>query len=168
MSEGPEAPASTTAVVTRARLAAPSATAWSLVIYYEEIAWPPSLLLRLLLPVPVGTEGRKDRVGDVARCLYREGHLLKRVTQVDQGRRYGFEILEQSLPLAGGIRLRGGSYTFRSRPEGDTEVELETRYESRRRPRWLWNRIEAIVCHAFHRHILEAMRASGGRTRTVP
>ena len=39
-----------------------------------------------------------------------------------------------------------------------SEVALETSYVSERRPRWFWGPIEAIVCHAFHRHILRAMR----------
>jgi hypothetical protein len=41
---------------------------------------------------------------------------------------------------------------------GTTVVTASTRYTSARRPRWLWQPVEATVCHAFHRHILRAIR----------
>ena len=75
----------------------------------------------------------------------------------------------RTLAIGRGIRLTGGSYTLLELPDGSTRIELETRYVSSVRPRWLWRRIEAAVCHAFHRHILGAMRreleAQGSRAR---
>ena len=144
-------------VVTPMRFAMPPSRAWDGIMFFEEIEQDPPLHLRLLLPVPVRTEGRKDRVGDRARCVYREGHLVKQVVRVDPARLYAFEVVEQALPLGGGMKLHGGAYTLRE-IEGGTEVSLATRYASRRRPQWLWRRIESIVCHSFHRHILTSMR----------
>jgi hypothetical protein len=67
--------------------------AWNGLMFYEEIALRPPLHLRLLLPVPVRTDGRKSHVGDEARCLYEGGHLLKRVTRIDHGRSYEFGVV---------------------------------------------------------------------------
>ena len=148
----------TVSVVTRMNFNASPGKVWEGLMFYEQIEKRPPLFLRLLLPVPVGAEGRKSQVGDEVKCRYRSGHLLKRVTQITQGRHCEFEVIEQSLALGGGIKLMGGSYTVQPLPEGRTGVALMTRYVSPHRPRWLCRRIEAAVCHCFHRHILSAMR----------
>ena len=145
-------------VVTRMDFAASPQRVWDGLIFYEQIDEPPPLLLRLLLPVPLRTEGSKSEVGDQATCVYEGGHLLKRVTRIDPCRHYGFEVAEQNLALGGGLVLSGGSYTLRELTAGRTEVSVTTRYLSRRRPGWLWRPIEATVCHVFHRHLLRAMR----------
>ena len=147
-----------TSVVTRMEFAAVPERVWRGLMYYEQIEEPPPLYLRLLLPLPIGTEGSKSKVGDEATCLYEGGHLRKRVTQVDACRHYGFEVVEQNLVLGAGLLLSGGSYTLRELPGGRTEVAVTTRYVSRKRPGWMWKPIEAIVCHLFHRHLLSAMR----------
>jgi hypothetical protein len=145
-------------IVTRLRFAAAPDQVWGALLYYEQIEERPPLHLRLLLPLPIRTEGSKAKVGDEARCSYEGGHLLKRVTHVDRGRHYGFEVVEQNLALGGGLALTGGCYTLRELPEGRTEVAVTTRYVSNRRPGWLFRPIEAAVCHLFHRHLLAAMR----------
>jgi hypothetical protein len=147
-----------TSVVTRMEFAAPPAKVWRGLMYYEQIEEPPPLHLRLLLPLPIGTEGAKSEVGDEATCIYQGGHLRKRVTQVDPCRHYGFEVVEQNLALGGGLLLSGGCYTLHELAGGRTEVAITTRYVSRKRPGWMWKPIEAIVCHLFHRHLLSAMR----------
>jgi len=147
-----------TSIVTGMRLSASPGQAWEGLLLYEQIPNRPPLHLRLLLPAPRRAEGRRSAVGDETRCVYDKGHLLKRVTRIESPRHYAFDVVEQDLAIGGGIRLTGGSYTLRELPGGSTRIELETRYLGGIRPRWLWRRIEAAVCHAFHRHILGAMR----------
>jgi hypothetical protein len=147
-----------TSVVTRANFKAPPEEVWEALMFYEQIEERSPLHLRLLLPVPIRTEGRKSEVGDEVRCIYEDGHLLKRITQVTRSRNLVFEVIEQNLALGGGIKLSGGSYTLRELPGGHTEVALNTEYSSSRRPRWLWMSVEAFVCRMFHRHMLSAMR----------
>ena len=127
-------------------------------MFYEEIAECPPFFLRCVLPVPIGTEGRKSEVGGEVKCRYAGGHLLKRVTQVIHERNFAFEIVEQNLALGGGIKVLGGDYTLRELSEGRTRVALTTRYASPNRPRWLCGRLEALVCHSFHRHMLTVLR----------
>ena len=147
-----------TSIVTGLRFCASTGQVWDGLMFYEQITRRPPFHLRLLLPSPVRAEGRRSDVGDETRCVYDKGHLLKRVTRIDRGRRYEFDVTEQELKIGSGIRLTGGSYTLRELPGGSTRIELETRYISGVRPRWIWKRIEAAVCHAFHRHILGEMR----------
>lgn len=147
-----------TSVVTRMEFAATPERVWRGLMYYEQIEEVPPVHLRLLLPLPIRTEGSKSAVGDEAKCLYEGGYLRKRVTQVDPCRHYGFEVVEQNLALGAGLQLSGGCYTLLELPGGRTKVAVTTRYVSRRRPGWLWEPIEAIVCHLFHRHLLSAMR----------
>jgi hypothetical protein len=136
-------------------------------MFYEQIPLPPPLHLRLLLPAPMRAEGRRSAVGDETKCVYDKGHLLKRVTRIDPWRHYGFDVVEQELVIGRGIRLTGGSYTLLELPDGSTRIGLETRYVSSVRLRML-RRVEAAVCHAFHRHILGAMRREleSGESRT--
>jgi hypothetical protein len=147
-------------VVTRLNFPAPPDVVWEGLMLYEQIGTRPPLFLRLLLPAPIRTEGRKSEVGDEVKCHYQSGHLLKRVTQVTRGRNYEFDVVAQNLALPFGIKLSGGSYTLRQLADGNTDVALMTRYVSLQRPRWLCRRIEAVVCHSFHRHILGAMRSN--------
>ena len=150
----------TTSVRTQMTFAASPDRLWDRLMFYEQIEARPPLALRLFLPVPKGTQGRKSQIGDESRCLYEGGHLVKRITRIEHGRHYGFEVVEQDLHIGGGIRLAGGSYALRETPGGGTEVTLTTRYLSARRPRWLWRPIEAAVCHRLHRFILGAMERS--------
>jgi hypothetical protein len=131
---------------------------WDGLMFYEQIPRRPPLHLRLLLPGPMRAEGRRSIVGDETLCVYDRGHLLKRVTRIEPRHHYGFDVVEQDLAIGRGVRLTGGSYTLRELPDGSTRIGLETLYVSPVRPRWLWGRVEAAVCHAFHRHILGAMR----------
>jgi hypothetical protein len=150
----------TTSVRTQVTFDLPPGQVWDRLMFYEQIEERPPLALRLLLPVPTGTEGRKSSVGDEARCLYDRGYLVKRITRIEPGRHYGFDVVEQRLAIRGGIRLAGGSYTLRETPGGGTEVTLTTRYLGATRPRWMWKPIEAAICHRLHRFILGAMERS--------
>jgi hypothetical protein len=145
-------------VVTRMRVDAPVERVWDRLVFFEQIPWRPPLLVRLLLPAPIRAEGPRSAVGDEVLCVYERGHLRKRATQLDRWRRYAFDVAEQQLAVGAGIRLLSGGYALSQLPDGATHIELETRYVSPRRPAWLWRPIEAAVCHAFHRHILAAMR----------
>lgn len=145
-------------IVTRMSFAASPEEAWEALMLYEQIEERPPLLLRVLLPVPIRAEGRKSRVGEDAVCRYEGGYLVKRVTEIERGRHYGFAVVAQHLDVGGGLRLVGGSYSLRRLPDGRTEVALGTRYASPRRARWPRAAVEAAVCHMFHRHILRAMR----------
>lgn len=145
-------------VVTTMIFAAPALRVWKGLLFYEELAGRPPLHLRLLLPVPIRTVGKVSEVGDEATCLYERGHLLKRITRIEPGDLYEFEVAEQALSVGGGMRLRGGRYTLRGLSDGQTELAVETRYLSRKWPRWFWKPLEKMVCHWFHGYLLSTMR----------
>lgn len=147
-------------IATSVEYDAPPERVWEALMFYEQIEEPPPFLLRLLLPVPIRTEGRKTEVGDEARCLYEGGYLIKRVTGIVKAREYRFAVVEQALGVQRGVQLVGGYYTLTPLPGNRTLVETGTRYVSPKRPRWLWRPLESFVCHIFHRHILGAMRGA--------
>jgi hypothetical protein len=146
-----------TTVVTAIEVAAPVEAVWGSMMFYEQIRKRPPWLLRLVLPVPLRTEGHPTEVGGEIRCVYPSGYLIKRVTRMSRGWNYDFEVFEQNLSLGGGIKLVGGSYTLSDLPGERTKVTLETVYQSPHRPRWLCQWFEARVCRLFHRHILNAV-----------
>lgn len=154
-------------VSTAITIAADPTEVWQQLIFYEQLDQRPPFHLRLLLPVPIGTEGRKTDVGDEARCLYEGGFLIKRVTHVEPPHRYAFEIAEQKLDVGGGIRLSGGEYAIAGADRGRAELRITTRYRGVRRPRWMWRPIERAVCHWFHRHMLRAMRRASEAPRQI-
>ncbi len=100
-------------------------------MFYEQIERKPPVYLRLLLPIPIRTEGRKSEVGDVATCLYR-GWPLAQAGYRDRGEPSitSFEVVEQTRRLRpAAMRLSKGGYTLdRERADGGTDVSLETNY----------------------------------------
>ncbi len=158
VSEAPGEAVQPTTIATRMVFAAPRARAWDSLVFYEEVEERPPLHLRLLLPVPVRTEGDKTQVGAEALCLYEDGLLVKRPTRIDEPRLYEFEVAKQELAVGGAMKLSGGRYTLSEVSEGRTEVVVETRYTSTKWPRWFWRPLEKIVCHMFHRFLLRTMR----------
>lgn len=140
------------AVVTSRTYDASPEEVWNALLLFEQVRTRPSWPLRLLLPEPIGIEGPHSRPGDEARCLYRNGSLVKRVTESRFANRYAFDVVEQDLRL-GGLRLRGGSYELSPSPQKGTQVRVETRYDGGRSPRWLWRVLERVVGHRFH-HLL--------------
>ena len=158
LTEGALVAAPSLGVITRMIFEASPSQAWKSLMFYEEIGKPPPFYLRLLLPVPIGTEGKTSKIGNEAKCLYEGGYLLKRTTNIQTDQLYEFEVIEQNLVVGGGMRLSGGRYSLRALPGDRTEVSVETRYLSNRRPRWLWRPLEAMVCHWFHRYLLASMR----------
>ncbi len=150
----------TASVITCQNFFAPAEAVWEALMFYEEVEKSLPWVLRALLPTPIGSEGCKSEVGGEIKCRYVSGHLLKRVTDITRQRRYSFDVIEQNLALRGGIKVLGGNYTLRNLSKDRTRVALSTRYQSPNRPRWLYGRLERIICHSFHHHILAAMQAN--------
>lgn len=145
-------------VITQADFIEPPSNVWNGLLLYEEIEARPPWHLRLLLPVPIGNEGRVAEVGDTVGCLYETGRLVKRATRLQENRLYEFDVIEQDLPMGGGVRLSGGGYTLSELDDGGTRLSIETRYLGSRRPRRLWEPVERLTCRAFHRHLLHVIR----------
>jgi hypothetical protein len=145
-------------IATRMVFAASPARVWQSLLFYEEVEQRPPLHLRLLLPVPIGVEGDKSRTGGEARCLYQDGHLVKRLTRIEETRLCEFEVAEQKLAVGGAIRLCGGRYSLREVGVDLTEVTVGTKYTSSKAPRWFWQPLERFVCHMFHRFLLRQIR----------
>jgi hypothetical protein len=145
-------------ITTRMTFATSTDKVWDGLLFYEEIESQPPTYLRLLLPIPIRTEGKVSEVGNEVMCLYEGGHLLKRITRIEPERLYEFEVAEQSISVGGSMLLCGGGYTLHPLSDSETEVAVETRYTSNKWPRWFWRPLEGIVCHWFHRYLLSSMR----------
>lgn len=154
----PRNPASE-AVATVVRFDATPEAVWQGILFYEEVPRRPLWFLRVFLPRPVRTEGRKTEVGALIRCTYDGGLLIKRITAVEPARLVRFEVLEQRLGVDDCVSMGEGSYEIRRDGDG-SEVVLTTWYRGHLRPRWLWRPLERYLGHAVHRHILEGMRAT--------
>ncbi len=132
--------------------------AWDAVMFYEEVGHDPPWLLRFALPQPVRTQGDKQKVGEVVRCVYRRGHLCKQITGVTPQRRLAFKVTEQEIHFERDVKLLDGSFEFTPAPGGGVNVTLTTRYQRKLHPRWLWITTEREVVHTLHEHVLRGMK----------
>jgi hypothetical protein len=142
---------------------ATAAEAWQALMTYEEVDHEPPLLLKLALPKPIRSEGKKSAVGDVVRCIYDRGRLCKQITEVIPQRRLSFIVTQQQLAFVD-VKLLGGRFEFAPHGAG-TKVTLTTEYEQVLRPEAVWRPAEQRVIHALHGHVLEGIRRKTIRNR---
>ena len=132
---------------------------WDALMFYEEIAEDRPFLLRRFLPTPIGSQGckstswRRRKMSICGRTLAQtsDSHSSKAELCVRDCRTKSRLARDQIL---------GGDYTLRVMAKDRTRVALATHYASPNCPRWLFGRLEAAVCHSFHRYILSAMRSN--------
>ncbi|MCH8046113.1 MAG: hypothetical protein IID44_20565 [Planctomycetes bacterium] len=139
--------------------------AWQAVMFYEEVEHDPPWLLRLALPKPVRSVGNKQREGEVVRCYYDRGYLVKRISRREEGRLLAFDVIEQKLHFERDVTLLGGSFEIIPTGDGRSHIVLTTRYERHLSPAWIWQPIESEVVHTLHEHVLEGMRRHTQRRR---
>lgn len=139
--------------------------AWQAVMFYEEVEHDPPWLLRLALPRPVRSVGNKQREGEIVRCFYDRGYLVKRISRREEGRLLAFDVIEQKLHFERDVTLLGGSFKIIPTSDGRSRIVLTTRYERHLSPTWIWQPIENEVVHTLHEHVLEGMRRHTQRRR---
>jgi hypothetical protein len=160
-------PSEIATVETRALFEVSGRRAFDGIVFFEEVKHQAPLLLRLALPRPVRSEGRKTADGDVVRCVYEHGYLKKRITRVEPGRLLAFEVIEQNLHFERDVALLDGSFAVAEAEGADRGpaawVIVTTRYRPLLHPRWLWSWMEVRIVHALHEHVLEGMRREAQR-----
>jgi hypothetical protein len=155
-------------VSTKVSIHATPEEAWNAIQFYEEVEHEPSWFARLVLPRPVRSDGPKSHVGDVVRCQYESGYVVKRITDVQPGRKLAFEVIEQELGAERNVMLEDGSFEIFPRGDGRCDLVLTTRYQRQLSPRWLWESTERKVFHTLHDHVLEGMRRKVLQDRGEP
>jgi hypothetical protein len=146
-------------VTTQVHLDVNRETAWNLIMFYEEVPGRPPFPLRVFMPDPVRTEGKKTGVEARVRCIYKRGYLVKRITALDPPCLIQFEVTEHRLGIEGCATALEGSYAIRPSKDG-ADIVLTTRYAAYLRPRYLWKPLEKLVAGQLHRHVLAGMRSS--------
>lgn len=145
-------------VVTDLTFHATPEQAWRSIQFYEQVEHAPPLLLRLLLPRPVRRDGNARAVGEVVRCIYDRGQLVKKITRRVEQRELAFDVIEQKLHFEQDVTLLDGRFEVEPLDADRTRVRLTTRYRRHLRPTWEWRPVEEAVIHALHGHVLEGMR----------
>jgi hypothetical protein len=152
-------------VSTSATFDAPVRATWDAIRFYEQVEHEPPMLLKLALPLPLRAEGSKAAVGDVERCIYVRGSMVKTITRLEEGRFLAFDVSEQHLHFEHDVELVDGSFLIQPLDARQTRVVLTTRYRRLLRPAWLWQPMEREIIHTLHEHIMEGMRRSAERPR---
>lgn len=160
-------PARNEMVSTRITIPAVPAQVWSSMQLYEEVTGRPPLILRAFMPRPLCTDGRKDRAGELVRCVYDCGNLIKRIISIEPPYRMVFDVLEQRLGIEGCIVAQRGSYEIDRDPVGSSVI-LTTQYRAFLHPRWLWRNLERFAAHQLHLHILHGMQAKCSHSANHP
>ena len=133
--------------------------AWDGIVFYEQVDYPPPLLLRLALPKPIRAEGRNDYVGAEQKCIYDRGYILKQITRRDPPRVLAFDVTSQHVHFEHDVELLDGAFLLDPMPDHRTRVTLVTRYQRLLRPDWLWRPMERAVVRSLHGHVLRGMRS---------
>lgn len=145
-------------VRTRLHVKATQRQAWNAIMFYEEVQHDPPWLLRLCLPQPQGSAGDKQRVGQIVRCQYDRGYLVKRISRRKKERLLAFEVVDQRLHFERDVTLLDGSFEIRPATDHTAQISVTTRYQRHLYPRWLWEPVEREIIHTLHEHVLEGMR----------
>ncbi len=146
-------------VVTEATLQCSRRDAWNKVCFYEHISIRPSLLLRLVLPVPKKTTGRYEQVGDISRCCYSDGgYLTKRIRKIVDNERIEFGVIEQSIRFHRTVRLLGGVIEVEDDGDGRCLVRMTTHYKTNLKPARPFRWAIAKVVKAMHAIVLKDMQ----------
>lgn len=150
-------------VQTELRVDATAEEAFRAVQFYEQVEHDPPWLLHLALPRPIRSQGSKESVGNVVRCYYDRGYLVKRISERVENERLAFDVLEQQLGFEHDVKLQHGS--FEIVPDDGAHrrrcrIVVTTTYERYPRPTWIWQPFEELVVHTLHEHVLEGMRRS--------
>ena len=140
----------------------PVGPTWDAIVFYEQVEHEAPFLLTMALPRPARTEGRKEAVGDVQKCIYQKGYLVKTITHFDKPRLLGFDVTEQHLDFEHDVEVLDGSFILQPMAKDKTRVVLTTRYRRLLRPAWLWEPVERTVIHTLHGHVLDGMRRRAG------
>jgi hypothetical protein len=148
-------------VVSRAMIGVPPQDAHARIVFFEEVKRPPPVLLRLGLPRPLYTTGSAEAPGDLKVCVYDRGVLTKRISRVQRGRLFEFDIVEQRLGLEHDVRLLDGRFELEPAGPDRTLVRLTTTYVPLLSPRWCWRPFERLAVHALHSHVLRGMAEAG-------
>ncbi|MEM7231341.1 MAG: hypothetical protein AAF517_04170, partial [Planctomycetota bacterium] len=154
-------PGDLASIVTEAVFDGPVDATWDAIVFYEEVEHEAPSLLRWSLPRPLRSVGDKRREGELVRCFYDRGYLLKRIREVRPHELIAFDVLEQKLHFERDVTLLGGAFELESIRGGRaTRVRLRTDYERHLAPSFIWKPIEVRVVRALHGHVLEGMRAN--------
>ena len=146
-------------VVTEATLECSRRDAWNKVCFYEHISIRPSLLLRIVLPVPEKTTGRYERAGDISRCCYSDGdYLTKRIREIVENERVDFGIIEQSIRFHRSVKLLGGSIALEDIGGDRCVVRMVTHYKTGLKPAGLFRWAIARVVKAMHSIVIRDMQ----------
>lgn len=136
--------------------------AWGRIVFYEEVPARPPALARIGLPRPLYTEGSAGAVGDLKRCVYSSGYLIKRITEHAPPRRLTFEVLEQHGVEDRSVELIDGGFELEPAGDGATRITLETRYRPLLQARLFWRPFEHRLAHVLHNHVLDGIAEDMG------
>jgi hypothetical protein len=144
-------------VVTKLHFNTTAQTVWDGIRFYEEIPIEPTFLLRLCIPYPLRSEGKKTGPGSKVMCIYNGGDLVKEITSIDPPRLMTFEVHNQSLGMESCVVAQGGSYEIVPTADG-VDVLLTTNYLGFLHPRFFFRPFERFMTHQLHLHILKGMK----------
>jgi hypothetical protein len=144
-------------IVTHRAIAASAERVWDCLQFYEEVDRRPPFLLRLLLPRPKRKVTAAAVEGEATTLPYEGGHYARRITKLDRPRRYEFEVIDQKIPSDRGVMLLSGAFNLDVSTPTQTDLSITTCYVSGIRPRWLAERVEAMLCRQLHRHLLDSI-----------
>ena len=109
-------------------------------------------------PKPLYKQGSINKVGDVSKCVYDKGYLVKEVTDVQLNEKHAFlefDVIEQVNIEDRAVELKTGSFNIKKKNQIMTNVKLKTTYKPLMTPRWIWRPFEKATARSLHNHVLD-------------
>lgn len=136
--------------------------AWDHLQFYEDTGSESTWLFMLGFPKPIRTEGIIENVGDITKCVYDKGYLVKRTTRVEKRNKkwlLEFDVIEQVNIEDKAIELMDGSFELNDLEGVATRLKLKTRYRPLMTPRWMWKPLEVITARSLHNHVIDKIES---------
>lgn len=139
-------------VVTQIEVPGKSQDVFEKLHFYEGSELTPPRILKIALPNPLRVEGNMFEEGAIVKCLYEEGHLVKKMTSVEENKLVAFDVIKQVNIEDRSVRLISGKISLEE--SGDKViVTMTTRYVPKLGARLLWRQSERLIVKALHEHI---------------
>lgn len=111
------------------------------------------ILLRLGLPVPYKCILEKEEVGGLRTCLFEDGKIVERITEIQKGRVLKMDVLSYELLGRSWLGFTEALYIFEEMESSKTKLTRLTTYTSELKPRFYWSFFEEMGIEQEHEFV---------------
>lgn len=133
-------------VVSTTIIAASPSAIYNEIISVDTVIVETNLLHKIGLPTPTKCILTEEKVGGLRLCLFKEGQITEKITELKKDRLLRMDVTEFDLGKSRNwLQFDEDIYEIDPLPNGETKVTRTTTYFSSLRPRWYWEAMESLT-----------------------